>query len=211
MRREVAGNYRVLLALAAWCALAVAARAKDAVYEVEVRADVKVPMSDGTNLAAHVFLPKSEGKFPAILMRTPYGKGGAQGGPGFAYASRGYAFVSQDCRGRGESEGAWEPFVNEASDGKDTHRWILDQPWSNGSIGTAGGSYVGYTQWISSADAGPHLKAMFPVVPLMEPYSDGAYVHGAFLLSLMMGWGAGVSGSESVRTWDQAAWDKAFR
>lgn len=211
MRRELLRYLRALLTLALWCALVVATSAKDVIYEVEVRAEVKIPMSDGTNLAAHIFVPKAEGKFPTVLVRSPYGKGGTEGGAGHAYASRGYVFVSQDCRGKGTSEGQWIPFVHEARDGKDTHRWILDQPWSNGAIGTAGGSYVGYTQWISAPGAGEYLKAMLPVVPLVDPYNDVAYVDGAFQLSLMMGWGAGVSGQSDVGGWNDEAWLKAFR
>jgi putative CocE/NonD family hydrolase len=103
------------------------------------------------------------------------------------------------------------PFVNEARDGKDTHRWILDQPWSNGKIGTTGGSYVGFTQWASAPNAGDYLKAVFPVVPLVDPYGDVAYVGGAFQLALMMGWGAGVSGNSTVRAWNDDDWLKAFR
>ena len=40
--------------------------------------NVKIPMQDGTQLAAHVFRPKADGAYPAILMRTPYGKGDEQ-------------------------------------------------------------------------------------------------------------------------------------
>jgi putative CocE/NonD family hydrolase len=52
---------------------------------------------------------------------------------------------------------------------------------------------------------------MFPVVPLVDPYGDVAYVGGAFQLSLMMGWGAGVSGKGAVRGWNNDDWNKAFR
>ena len=202
-----------VLFLASWSALLSLATAKEPVYdvEVEVRADAMIPMSDGVQLAAHIFLPKAEGKFPVVLVRTPYGKGGTNGGPGHAYAHRGYVYISQDCRGKGKSEGDWTPFVNEPRDGKDTHRWILDQPWCNGTIGTAGGSYVGFTQWTSAPGSGDYLKAMFPIVPLIDPYEDIAYVDGAFQLALMMGWGAGVSGHPEVRTWDHDKWNEAFR
>ena len=37
--------------------------------------DVSMPMRDGVRLAANIFRPKGEGRFPVILMRTPYGKG----------------------------------------------------------------------------------------------------------------------------------------
>lgn len=203
-------NLRCLLAIVGCLVLTAPSIAKDALYEVEVQAEAKIPMSDGTNLAANIFLPKAEGKFPTILVRTPYGKGGTKGGQGHFYAARGYVYISQDCRGKGTSEGEWTPFINEERDGKDTHRWVLQQPWSDGTIGTAGGSYVGFTQWIAAPGAGDYLKAMAPVVPLVDPYGDVAYVGGAFQLSLMMGWGAGVSGRSEVRTWNQAAWDKAF-
>ena len=203
-------NLRCFLAIVGCLILTAPSIAKDALYEVEVQAEAKIPMSDGTNLAANIFLPKAEGKFPTILVRTPYGKGGTKGGQGHFYAARGYVYISQDCRGKGTSEGEWTPFINERRDGKDTHRWVLEQPWSNGTIGTAGGSYVGFTQWIAAPGAGDYLKAMAPVVPLVDPYGDVAYVGGAFQLSLMMGWGSGVSGRSEVRTWNQEAWDKAF-
>lgn len=211
MTRETVRSASAWLAVVAWCLLPGALLAAEAAYEVEVRGEVMIPMRDGVELSANVFLPKAEGRFPTVLARSPYGKGGTRGGQGSLFASRGYVFISQDCRGRGTSQGEWVPFVNEARDGKDTHQWILKQPWSNGTIGTMGGSYVGFTQWISAPNAGDYLKAMFPVVPLVDPYHDVAYVGGAFQLSLMMGWGAGVSGKGEVRGWSNDDWQKAFR
>ena len=184
-------------------------------YEVEVRTEVKIPMRDGVELSANIFLPKAEGKYPVILIRSPYGKGDAKYGDGLFYAGRGYVVVSQDCRGKGTSQGVWEPFVNERNDGKDTQQWLLEQSWCNGSIGTAGGSYVGFTQWISAPNAGDYLKAMFPVVPLVDTYGDGVYIDGALNLALMMGWGSlvAIKPGEQVTmfTWKQQDWDKAFR
>ena len=211
MKRQTVWSVVVCWAVLSWWALPGALLATDAAYEVDVRAEVKMPMRDGVQLSANIFLPKAEGKFPTVLVRTPYGKGGTNSGPGHAYASRGYVYISQDCRGRGASKGQWDPFVNEARDGKDTHQWVLEQPWSDGSIGTAGGSYVGFTQWASAPKAGSYLKALFPVVPLIDPYEDIAYVDGAFQLSLMMGWGAGVSGKIGIFGWKNEDWDKAFR
>jgi putative CocE/NonD family hydrolase len=200
----------LLLCLAASLSLAGAATT----YEVEVRTNVMVPMQDGVRLATNVFLPKAEGKWPVLLMRSPYGKGDEKQGDGLYYASRGYVFVSQDCRGRGASQGQWEPFVNEASDGRDTHEWILEQPWCNGALGTLGGSYVGFTQWASAPGAEEYLKAMVPVVPLVDPYGDIAYVDGAFGISLMMGWGSLMSSPPAgvkAPPWDGTAWLKAYR
>ena len=125
--------------------------------------NVMLPMRDGTQLAANIFRPKGEGKFPAILIRTPYGKGDKNRGQARAYASQGYVMVVQDCRGRGDSKGEWDPFRYDVEDGFDTQEWVGAQPWCNGSIGTTGGSYVGWTQWASAPNASKHLKAMSPI------------------------------------------------
>lgn len=162
--------------------------------EVVFEANVMVPMADGTKLAANIFRPGGDGPFPVILSRTPYGKGGRQHGQARFYAANGYAMVIQDCRGRGDSEGKWDPFRYDADDGFDTQQWVGEQAWCNGKIGTAGGSYVGWTQWASAPKQSPHLKAMAPVVPFCNAY-DIAYNGGAFQLALMMSWGSSVGGA----------------
>lgn len=201
----------ILAAVCAFCVPLVRAAGSSA---VDVRTNVRVPMRDGVELSANVFVPKAEGAFPVILMRTPYGKGDEKMGEGVFYAQRGYVFVSQDCRGRGQSAGGWEPFLNEASDGIDTHRWVLEQPWCNGKIGTTGGSYVGYTQWAPAPEAGDYLKAMAPVVPLVDPYRDVAYCDGAFNLAMLMGWGTmvayGPGEAVSIAGWKQEDWQRAY-
>lgn len=155
--------------------------------------NVKVPMRDGTMLAANIFLPKTKGPFPAILLRTPYGKGDANWGEAKRYTAAGFAMVVQDCRGRGASQGVWDPFRYDGTDGYDTQQWIGKQPWCNGKIGTAGGSYVGWTQWVSAPNASHYLKAMVPMVPFDNAFRM-AYPGGAFQLALLMGWGAAVGG-----------------
>ncbi|HWI57659.1 MAG TPA: CocE/NonD family hydrolase [Bacillota bacterium] len=155
--------------------------------------DVKVPMRDGTELAANLFRPKGAGPFPVILMRTPYGKPNAKWDEAKRYTAAGYALVAQDCRGRGKSGGAWDPFRYDIEDGFDTQEWVGKQPWCNGDIGTVGGSYMGWTQWAPAPNASRHLKAMVPVVPFDNPY-EMAYPGGALQLSLLMGWGASVGG-----------------
>jgi putative CocE/NonD family hydrolase len=189
--------------------------AAEAPLEAEVRTDVKVPMRDGVALSANIFLPKAESRFPVILMRSPYGKGDEKLPDGHFYAARGYVFVSQDCRGKGASEGEWEPFAHEGDDGRDTQKWVMDQSWCNGRIGTTGGSYVGFTQWISAPNAGNHLKAMFTLVPLVDTYGDGVYTDGALNLALMMGWGSLVSlgpGEQpTMLAWRPEDWLRAYR
>lgn len=156
--------------------------------------DVSIPMRDGTNLSANIARPKEEGPYPVVLMRTPYGKPDKKNGDMKRYAEAGYVMVVQDCRGRGDSEGAWDPFAYDVQDGLDTQAWVGAQPWCNGHIGTAGGSYVGWTQWASAPGASPMLTCAVPVVPFAETFPDLAYYGGAFQLALLMGWGTAVGG-----------------
>jgi hypothetical protein len=150
--------------------LAISSLAQEAQPAFVFEPDVKVPMRDGVKLAANVFRPKGEGRFPVILMRTPYGKMDEKMGDGKRYATAGYGMVVQDCRGRGKSEGVWDPFRYDVQDGYDTQEWVGQQPWCNGSIGTAGGSYVGWTQWAPAPKGSRYLKAMVPIVPFGNAY-----------------------------------------
>ncbi len=162
--------------------------------------NLMAPMRDGTQLAANIFLPKEGGPFPVILMRTPYGKGDARFGEARRYCPAGYAMVIQDCRGRGDSQGTWDPFRYDVADGFDTQEWVGHQPWCNGRIGTAGGSYVGWTQWAAASGGSRFLTCMAPVVPFSDVYREILYPGGAFQLSLAFGWGAGVGGLNIDRT-----------
>ena len=94
------------------------------VYDVIEELDVKVEMRDGILLSANIYRPDAEGRFPALLIRSPYGNGGSgQKGLQF-WASRGYVIVVQDTRGRYESEGLFYPVIFEAEDGLDTQKWL---------------------------------------------------------------------------------------
>ena len=81
-----------------------------------------------------------------------------------------------------------DPFRYDVEDGFDTQQWTGQQPWCNGQIGTAGGSYVGWTQWAAAPNASRYLKAMVPVVPFDNAY-EVAYPGGAFQLRAALGLG----------------------
>ena len=140
--------------------------------------DVAVPMRDSVRLSANVFRPQAPGRYPTILVRTPYGKGSAIS-PNYApFVERGYAVVVQDVRGRYASEGVFRPLEQEPADGGDTLDWIARQPWSDGKIGMLGGSYLGIVQWKVAALNNPHLKAIFPSVSGCDDYLDRFYSPG---------------------------------
>jgi len=156
-------------------------------YKVIIELEVKVPMRDGVRLSTNIFRPDDPGKFPVLLMRTPYGNGGAGNQGAYFGASSGYVVIVQDTRGRYESEGVFDAWQFEAPDGYDTQQWIGDQLWCNGKIGTFGGSYVGFTQWIPAPLGSPCLVTMFPVVTFSDLH-DVAYQGGAFRLDLFGPW-----------------------
>jgi hypothetical protein len=150
---------------------------------------VPVAMRDGVHLYANVFLPAGAGRAPAILVRTPYGKGSDLNANWRAFVDRGYAMVIQDVRGRYESEGSFDPLRQEPNDGDDTINWIARQPWSNGKVGMTGGSYVGIVQWKAALLNNPHLKAIFPVVSGYDDYRDRFYsTGGAMKLGQRLEW-----------------------
>lgn len=118
-------------------------------HAVELERSRFVAMRDGVRLSTDVYRPVgAQGRLPAILMRTPYGKSLRRPPAGARFfASRGYVVLVQDLRGRHESEGRYFAYsAQEGEDGWDTLDWIVAQPWSNGRVGTYGCSYLGEVQ-----------------------------------------------------------------
>jgi uncharacterized protein len=146
-----------------------------------VNKDVAVPMRDGAMLRADVLLPSTNGRFPALIYRTPYGKHFAlKEYTTFEKAvARGYAVVVQDVRGRYASDGEFNAYRNEGRDGYDTIEWVARQPWCDGNVGTFGLSYPGAVQWLAAIENPPHLKAMVPAMTFATPrnffYSGGVF------------------------------------
>lgn len=129
---------------------------------------MQVRMRDGVRLATDVYLPGAGvTPAPAVLIRLPYDKTGRYTFiPPIAehFAANGFACITQDVRGKYLSEGQRAPFENEAADGYDTVEWIIQQPWSNGLVGTWGDSYYGFTQWALASTGHPAHRAMVPRV-----------------------------------------------
>jgi putative CocE/NonD family hydrolase len=148
-------------------------------YEVTVERNVVVAMRDGAKLRADIYRPKADGKFPVLLVRTPYDKTGSLN---FALkaAARGYVVVAQDVRGRFESEGEWYPFKNESQDGFDTVEWAASLPYANGNVGMFGGSYVGATQYLAAIARPPHLAGICPTITASNYHDGWTYQGGAF-------------------------------
>ena len=126
--------------------------------------DQRVAMRDGVDLSTDVWLPPVRGPFPALLIRNIYNNADRRylsWMPPFVAA--GYAVVMQDCRGRHDSDGVWNPYICEVTDGFDTVEWVGRQPWCDGQVGTFGVSYPGFTQTVSAPLRSQYLKALVPI------------------------------------------------
>ena len=151
---------------------------------------IMVPMRDGVKLATDVHRPGHGGPaFPAVVVRTVYGRGG--GGLAKAFTDRGYVAVFQDTRGRGGSEGKELVFMDdgwgERQDGADTVAGVKQQPWCNGTIGTWGMSALGITQ-VLMAGATHDVKCQAIGVAGSNFYGQLTYQGGVFRKSLCEGW-----------------------
>lgn len=141
-----------------------------------------IPTRDGTRIAASLWLPEKEGRYPLILMRSLNRK---------QYSNprriaiigelleAGYGFMGADIRGRFESDGAFDPADSQGHDGRDGFdmiEWIAKQPWSDGNIGTFGASHQAGYQVKTALEKPPHLRA---IATWTGGYSESGRVEGA--------------------------------
>jgi len=158
--------------------------------------DVRVPMRDGIELSANVWLPDSDGAFPAVLLRTPYGSDAVD----FerlglrAYAEAGYAVIFQSVRGRGLSSGRFGFFFVEGPDGYDSVEWLAAQGWCNGRVAMDGGSYLGTAQWLAARERPPHLVCILPAVPAGDWFNEIPYIGGALQIDWAFSWLGSIAG-----------------
>ncbi|WP_255152092.1 CocE/NonD family hydrolase [Halorarius halobius] len=162
---------------------------------ITVERDVGVETRDGTELATDVYRPDDDGTHPALLLRSPYGKshvGETMFRPVEA-AEHGYAVVVQDIRGRLNSEGDWEPFVNEREDGYDAVEWTAEQDWCDGNVGVVGTSYLGVTAMSAVVADPPHLECALVGFTAGDLHDGWVYSGGAFELGFNLMFGTNLS------------------
>ena len=112
--------------------------------------EIMLPMRDGTMLATTVYRPAFQaGGLPVILIRTPYDKTNLLE-TARSWYGKGYTVVTQDVRGTYHSEGVFDALVSSGNDSFDTCAWIVNQPWCDGRIGTAGMSALAITQYFAA-------------------------------------------------------------
>ncbi len=161
-------------------------------YEVIEETNRSAAMRDGVELMIDIIRPKAAGRFPAVLLQTPYNKSG-QLARARKFASRGYVVVNVDSRGRFESGGEWDPFsAKHKTDGYDLVEWTARQTWCTGKVGAYGLSYMGWTQWWTASQSPPSLKAIVPEVAPPDHFYNCPYQNGIFVC-WMMDWAGSMS------------------
>jgi len=147
---------------------------------------VKIPLRDGIKLNATIFQPKGISEpLPSIFTLTPY-ISDTYIDRALYFAQHGYVFAAVDVRGRGNSEGQFEPFAQEGRDGYDIVEWLALQPWCNGKVTMWGGSYAGFDQWSTLKEFPPHLATIVPAAAA-HPGVDFPFYNGIFT-SYTMQW-----------------------
>jgi putative CocE/NonD family hydrolase len=164
-----------------------------------------IPLSDGTRLAARIWLPEDAeaDPVPAILEYIPYRKADwtwARDQPIHAYfAGHDYASVRVDLRGSGDSDGILEDeyLPQEQDDAVEVLRWIGEQPWCTGRIGMFGISWGGFNGLQVAARRPPELAAVITLMSTDDRYADDVHYAGGCVLAVdMLPW------SSSMLVWN---------
>ncbi len=177
---------------------------------VDLEWGVKIPMRDGVHLNATVYRPHGhKDALPVIFTLTPY-IGDSYIDRATYFSRNGYIYALVDVRGRGNSEGRFEPFANDGRDGYDIVEWIAKQPWSNGKVAMWGGSYAGFDQWSTLKEFPPHLTTIVPAAAA-HPAVDFPFFHNVFT-SYVIQWltyTSGVTGNTNMFG-DSGFWKSKF-
>lgn len=157
-----------------------------------------IPLRDGTQLAARIWLPETAGEqaFPAILEYLPYRKrDGTAVRDALTHpwmAGQGYVCIRVDMRGNGESQGlmADEYLLQEQNDALEVIEWLCQQSWCDGNVGMMGISWGGFNGLQVAARQPEALKAIITLCSTDDRYADDIHYKGGNLLMENFGWAA---------------------
>jgi putative CocE/NonD family hydrolase len=159
--------------------------------KVAKRDPVFIPLADGTQIAATIWLPEDaeQSRVPAVVEMVPYRR---RDGTIFRdtelmpyLAGHGIAGVRIDIRGSGDSTGvlADEYLPLEQQDGVEIIAWLAAQSWCNGNVGMTGISWGGFNALQVAALRPPALKAIVALCCSDDRYSDDVHYMGGCLLT----------------------------
>jgi len=173
------------------------------------RTSCYLTMRDGVKIAIDVHVPSDAARgarVPTILRATRYMRDVAMRGvldvrplrllfdtilvTRERFVSRGYAWVDVDARGSGAS-GGHRPYPwsgDEVRDSGEIVDWIVQQPWSNGLVGSTGISYDGTAAEMLLVNRHPAVRAIAPRFSLWDTYADVAFPGGIHLAWFTEAW-----------------------
>ncbi|MEU4766550.1 CocE/NonD family hydrolase [Actinosynnema sp. NPDC023794] len=165
--------------------------------DLVVQHDLRTPVPDGVELLADRWAPRVGGEsLPTALLRGPCGRRGVIGTAlARPLAERGFQVLVQSTRGTFGSGGTFDPVRREREDGLATLKWLVEQPWSGGSIVLVGASYLGHAQWAVADSLPPQVKAMIPQVTESALTLEFLRADG-FSLEAPFAWAVVVAGQE---------------
>ena len=197
--------------LVLWILLSCASLFAEPSSNVDLMWGVRIPLRDGVHLNATVWKPADmKAPLPVIFTLTPY-ISDTYHPRAYYFAQHGYVYAVVDVRGRGNSEGKFEPFANEGRDGHDIVEWFAQQPWCNGKVTMWGGSYAGFNQWSTLKEFPPHLATIVPAAAAHAGI-DFPFQCGIFY-SYDMQWltyTSGVTGNDNLFA-ESSFWIQKFR
>ena len=170
--------------------------------DVEVIENQWITMSDGTRLAARMWLPvdAEADPVPAILELIPYRKrdnyrAGDDAMHGY-FAGHGYVCMRVDIRGSGDSDGLLddEYLKQEQDDALEIIAWAAAQSWSNGKVGMMGISWGGFNSLQVAARRPPALGAIITSCSTDDRYADDIHYMGGCTLENNFSWSSTLYG-----------------
>ncbi|MFL5738403.1 MAG: CocE/NonD family hydrolase [Actinomycetota bacterium] len=155
--------------------------------------NVFIPMPDGARLAGTLYLPETEGPWPALLEAYPYRKDDLSVWPDEYRRFRDegdFAVCRLDVRGTGTSEGVAvaEYPPQEAEDLSEVIAWLSRQEWSTGSVGMYGSSYAGFNSIHTAMRQPPALKAIVALYATDDRYTDDIHFGGGVRKAIEFGY-----------------------
>ncbi|MGZ4125754.1 MAG: CocE/NonD family hydrolase [Actinomycetota bacterium] len=155
--------------------------------------NVFIPLSDGVRLAASVYLPETQGPWPALLEALPYRKDDLLTGEHVYRRLRNegdYAVCRLDVRGTGSSDGIAvdEYLPQEQDDLCEVVEWLSRQGWCTGAVGMFGTSYSGFNTIQTAMRRPPALRAIVPIYATDDRYTDDIHFGGGIRKMIEFGY-----------------------
>ncbi len=152
------------------------------------RAEVRIPMDDGVELSATVYLPDAaSGPQPCVVEALPYRKDDLTSSYRPEYVrlrdEYGYAVCRIDLRGTGSSGGdATDEYpAREQRDLATALTWLAGQEWCDGNLGMYGTSYSGFNSLQMACEQPRELKAVVAIYASDDRYTDDVHYRGGAL------------------------------